>query len=107
MNKECLTAGKHANIFVAMGFTPEEAQEQILVAERQVQAQRQLQSQMLTGIARWIKRKGLNRPQAANALGISAYRLGKLLKGDVTGYSMSGLTELLLRTGDQTAVTIQ
>jgi predicted XRE-type DNA-binding protein len=75
------------NVFLDVGFPPEEAQNL------------QLRSELMTRVERFVKRSGVTQTEAARALGITQPRLNDLLPGKIDKFSLDALVNMLGRAG--------
>jgi predicted XRE-type DNA-binding protein len=75
------------NVFLDIGFSPEEAQNL------------QLRSELMSRIERFVKRNGMTQTQAARALGVTQPRLNALLKGKIDQFSLDALVNMLAHAG--------
>jgi predicted XRE-type DNA-binding protein len=82
---EIVKAGE--NLFLALGFPPHEAE--IL----------QLRSNLMTGLALWIRDTGLTQAEAAERLGITQARVSDLVRGKWKKFSLDMLLTLAAKAG--------
>jgi len=75
------------NVFLDIGFSPEEAQNL------------QLRSELMSRIERFVKRSSLTQTEAARALGVTQPRLNALLKGKIDQFSLDALVNMLAHAG--------
>jgi predicted XRE-type DNA-binding protein len=75
------------NVFLDIGFSPEEAQNL------------QLRSELMSRIERFVKRNGMTQTEAARALGVTQPRLNALLKGKIDQFSLDALVNMLAHAG--------
>lgn len=81
------------NVFIDLGFDPEEAEELTTKAE------------LLNKITKTIERRDLRQSQIAKILGVDQPRVSKLLSGHLENYSVDTLMQFLAKLGN--VVTIQ
>lgn len=75
------------NVFLDIGFSPEEAQNL------------QLRSELMSRIERFVKRGGMTQTEAARALGVTQPRLNDLLRGKIDKFSLDALVNMLGHAG--------
>ena len=75
------------NVFLDIGFSPEEAQNL------------HLRSELMTRLEQFVKRSGVTQTEAARALGITQPRLNDLLRGKIDKFSLDALVNMLGRAG--------
>ena len=75
------------NVFLDIGFPPEEAQNL------------HLRSELMTRVEQFVKRSGVTQIEAARALGITQPRLNDLLRGKIDKFSLDALVNMLGRAG--------
>ena len=75
------------NVFLDIGFSPEEAQNL------------QLRSELMSRIERFVKRSGMTQTEAARALGVTQPRLNAFLKGKIDQFSLDALVNMLGHAG--------
>lgn len=75
------------NVFLDIGFSPEEAQNL------------QLRSELMSRIERFVKRGAMTQTEAARALGVTQPRLNALLKGKIDQFSLDALVNMLGHVG--------
>ncbi|MCC8994900.1 MAG: helix-turn-helix domain-containing protein [Candidatus Contendobacter sp.] len=82
------------NVFLDLGFSPEEA---TILAMR---------SDLVCQLARWLQESGLTVPQAAERLGVSPVRVTDLVRGRWDQFSLDRLVQLAVRTGQRVELKI-
>jgi predicted XRE-type DNA-binding protein len=82
------------NVFVDIGFPPDEAHNLLL------------RSEMMTRIELFVKRSGLTQSQAAKLLGMTQPRLNALLKGKIGLFSLDALVNAATRAGFDVALRV-
>ena len=75
------------NVFLDIGFPPEEAQNL------------HLRSELMTRVEQFVKRSGVTQTEAARAIGITQPRLNDLLRGKIDKFSLDALVNMLGRAG--------
>ena len=75
------------NVFLDIGFSPEEAQNL------------HLRSELMTRVEQFVKRSDVTQAEAARALGITQPRLNDLLRGKIDKFSLDALVNMLGHAG--------
>ena len=83
------------NVFIDLGFKPEEA------------ANLALRSSLMIQVRQAVSKLALTQVQAAKLLGVTQSRLNQLLKGKIDLFSIDALVNMLARAGYQTEVKVR
>ena len=83
------------NVFVDLGFTPEEA------------ANLTLRSQLMLVLKDALKERGWTQQRAAKELGIHQPRVSDLMKGHLSEFSLDALVCLVQRLGYEVELTLK
>lgn len=83
------------NVFLDLGFSPEEAKNLAL------------RGRIMSAIKRWHDKTNLTQAAAAKALQISQPRLNALLKGKIAEFSLDALVEIATAAGLEVAMQIK
>lgn len=83
------------NVFLDIGFPPQEAHNLLLHAE------------LMLRVARFVKASGLTQKQAAARLGITQPRLNDVLKGRIDKFNLDALVNMLGKAGMRVRLTVQ
>ncbi len=83
------------NVFLDIGFSPEEAQNLLL------------RSDLMTRIERYVKTSGLKQKDAATRLGVTQPRLNDLLKGKIEKFSLDALVNMLGHAGVRVEMSVK
>jgi predicted XRE-type DNA-binding protein len=75
------------NVFLDIGFPPEQAHNLLLRADLAIR------------IERFVKQSGLTQQAAARALGVTQPRLNQLLKGKIELFSLDALVNMATKAG--------
>jgi predicted XRE-type DNA-binding protein len=75
------------NVFLDVGFSPDEAQNL------------HLRSELMTRIERFVERSAMTQTAAARALGVTQPRLNDLLRGKIDKFSLDALVNMLGHAG--------
>lgn len=87
MTKRLKMEESSGNVFLDIGFPPEEAQNLLLRAD------------LMITIERFVKKNGLTQQKAAKTLGITQPRLNQLLKRKIELFSLDALVNMVTRAG--------
>ena len=83
------------NVFLDVGFSPDEAQNLVL------------RSELMTRVERFVKRGGMTQTEAARALGVTQPRLNDLLRGKIDRFSIDALVNMLGHAGMRVVLTVK
>lgn len=83
------------NVFLDLGFPPEEAQNLLVRADLMVE------------VERYVKQSGLTQKEAAKRLGITQPRLNDLLRSKIQKFSLDALVNMLSRVGRRVSVKVK
>jgi predicted XRE-type DNA-binding protein len=75
------------NVFLDIGFPPDEAQNLVL------------RSELMTRVERFVQRSGMTQTEAARSLGVTQPRLNDLLRGKIDKFSLDALVNMLGHAG--------
>ena len=75
------------NVFLDIGFPPEQAHNLLLRAD------------LIVRIERFVKQSGLTQQAAARVLGVTQPRLNQLLKGKIELFSLDALVNMATKAG--------
>ena len=88
-----------ANLFLDLGFEPQEAERLQAISCKQIDAARGLKEQLMNEIACWIHKNDLKQAQAAEILMVSRPRVSDVVNLKTTKFTIDSLVEMLARTG--------
>jgi predicted XRE-type DNA-binding protein len=95
MSKRLKMEKGSGNIFVDVGFPPEEAHNLLMRAE------------LMMKIEAYVEKSGMTQKQAAKHLGITQPRLNDILKGKIGKFSLDALVNIAIRAGMQVKLTVK
>ena len=75
------------NVFLDIGFSPDEAQNL------------HLRSELMSKVEHFVRSSGLTQKECAVRMGVTQPRLNELLKGKIDKFSLDALVTMLGRTG--------
>lgn len=95
------------NIFLELGFDPEEAKQLNTASQREIRISLALKEQLMAAIADWIEEKGLKQADAAATLMVSRPRVSDLVNRKMHLFTIDTLVGMLSRIGKQVNFTIE
>lgn len=95
MSKRLKMEKGSGNIFIDVGFPPEEA------------LNLQMRSELMVKIEDYVEKSAVTQKQAAKQLGITQPRLNDLLKGKIDKFSLDTLVNIATRAGMQVKLTVK
>jgi predicted XRE-type DNA-binding protein len=88
-----------ANLFLELGFAPEEARRLQAAAQRHINDTRLLKRQLMEELSGWIAEHGLKQGDAAEILMVSRPRVSDVVNKKTAEFSIDSLVEMLGRIG--------
>ena len=88
-----------ANIFLELGFPPEEARRLQAASRKQINDTRRLKEQLMTELAAWIEEHQLKQAEAARILMVSRPRVSDVVNKKTSKFTIDTLVEMLSRVG--------
>lgn len=95
MSKRTKMEKVSGNVFVDVGFPPEEA------------LNLQMRAELMMKIEGHVEKSGVTQKQAAKTLGITQPRLNDLLKGRIDKFSLDALVNIATRAGMQVKMSVK
>jgi len=95
-----------ANLFLELGFSPEEAKRLHAASRRQISAARLLKQQLMEELSAWIEEHHLKQSQAAKILMVSRPRVSDVVNKKTSKFSIDTLVEMLSRVGKPVRLAI-
>lgn len=83
------------NVFLDIGFSPEEAQNLLL------------RSELMSRVERFVKRSGMTQTKAARALGVTQPRLNDLLHRKIDKFSLDAPVNMLAHAGTRIELEVR
>jgi predicted XRE-type DNA-binding protein len=83
------------NVFLDLGFPPEEAHNLLI------------RSDLMIEIKRFVQKSGLTQKEAAKRLGLTQPRLNDLLRAKIAKFSLDALVNILARAGRQVTLKVK
>lgn len=95
-----------ANLFLELGFAPEEAKRLHAASRKQIDDTLRLKRQLMTELADWIKRHDLKQGDAAQILMVSRPRVSDVVNKKTAKFTIDTLVEMLSRIGKPVRLTV-
>ena len=99
-----------ANIFLELGFAPDEAKRLQAASRKQINDTRQLKRQLMEELSVWIAKHHLKQAEAARILMVSRPRVSDVVNKKTAKFTIDTLVEMLSRVAgriDQAAAAVQ
>lgn len=87
------------NLFLDLGFPPEEAERLHQASRQQVNDTKLLKEQLMAELADWIVQHHLRQADAANILMVSRPRVSDVVNRKTAKFTLDALVEMLSRIG--------
>ena len=88
-----------ANLFLELGFPPDEAKRLHRASQQQINDTRLLKEQLMTELATWIEQHQLKQADAAEILMVSRPRVSDVVNRKTGKFTIDALVEMLSRIG--------
>lgn len=95
-----------ANLFLELGFCPEEAERLQKTSRRQIDDTKRLKEQLMGELAAWIEQHQLKQADAAVILMVSRPRVSDVVNKKTTKFTIDALVEMLSRIGKQVRLAV-
>jgi predicted XRE-type DNA-binding protein len=95
-----------ANLFLELGFPPEEARRLYMASRQQINDSRQLKEQLMAELATWIEQHHLKQAEAAEILMVSRPRVSDVVNKKTAKFTIDTLVEMLSRIGKPVRLAI-
>lgn len=95
-----------ANLFLELGFPPEEARRLHAASRKQINDTRLLKEQLMNALAEWIEQHDLKQAQAAEILMVSRPRVSDVVNRKTAKFTIDALVEMLSRAGKPVRLAI-
>ncbi len=95
------------NIFLELGFAPEEAKRLRTASRKQIDETRVLKQQMMEELSVWISDHTLKQAEAAEILKVSRPRVSDVVNKKVVNFTLDSLVEMLGRIGKSVKLAIE
>ena len=88
-----------ANLFLELGFAPEEARRLQAASRKQINDSLRLKKQLMTELADWIGKHHLRQADVAEILMVSRPRVSDVVNKKASKFTIDTLVEMLSRIG--------
>lgn len=88
-----------ANLFLELGFPPEEAKRLHAASRKEIHATRHLKQQLMEELSGWISEHHLKQAEAAEILMVSRPRVSDVVNKKTAKFTIDTLVEMLSRVG--------
>jgi predicted XRE-type DNA-binding protein len=95
-----------ANIFLELGFPPEEAKRLHAASRKQIDDTLRLKQQLMTALADWIEDHHLRQADAAEILMVSRPRVSDVVNKKTAKFTIDTLVGMLSRIGKPVSLAI-
>jgi predicted XRE-type DNA-binding protein len=95
-----------ANLFLELGFTPDEAKRLQAASRKQINDTRLLKQQLMEELSVWIARHHLKQAEAAEILMVSRPRVSDVVNKKTAKFTIDTLVEMLSRAGKPVQLAI-
>ena len=95
-----------ANLFLELGFSPEEAKRLKAASKKQINDTRLLKEQLMSELADWIETHHLKQADAAEILMVSRPRVSDVVNKKTAKFTIDTLVEMLSRVGKPVRLAI-
>ena len=95
-----------ANLFLELGFTPDEAKRLRAASRKQINDTRLLKQQLMEELTAWITEHHLRQSDAAEILMISRPRVSDVVNKKTAKFTIDTLVEMLNRVGKPVRLAI-
>lgn len=101
------TTPADGNIFLDLGFPPEEAAKLLAETDKVISAKLAIKESLMTELAQWIDDKKLKQADAAQILGVTRRRVSDVIKKKSDQFTIDALVDMLARTGKHVQLSVQ
>ena len=95
-----------ANLFLELGFPPDEAKRLHAASRKQINDSRQLKQQLMEELSVWIAKHHLKQAEAAQILMVSRPRVSDVVNKKTAKFTIDTLVEMLSRVGKPVKLAI-
>ncbi|MFJ1298727.1 helix-turn-helix domain-containing protein [Pseudomonadota bacterium AL_CKDN230030165-1A_HGKHYDSX7] len=95
-----------ANVFLDLGFPPEEARRLYLASQKQINDTRQLKEELMKKLAAWIEQHHLKQADAAEILMVSRPRVSDVVNRKTAKFTLDALVEMTGRIGKSVRLVV-
>ena len=95
-----------ANLFLELGFSPEEAKRLHAASRKQINDTRRLKEQLMEELAEWMEQRHLKQAEAAEILMVSRPRVSDVVNRKTAKFTIDALVEMLSRVGKPVRLSV-
>jgi predicted XRE-type DNA-binding protein len=95
------------NVFLELGFPPEEAKRLLAHVDAQIDESIRLKQQLMDEIAEWMKETSVTQAVAAEVLRVTRPRVSDVVNHKVEKFTIDALVSMLARIGKQVRLAVQ
>lgn len=95
-----------ANIFLELGFSPEEAKRLQAASRQEIDDSLRLKQQLMEELSAWIVQHHLKQAQAAEILMVTRPRVSDVVNKKAAKFTIDALVEMLSRAGKSVKVAV-
>jgi predicted XRE-type DNA-binding protein len=95
-----------ANLFLELGFAPDEAKKLQAASRKSIKATQELKQQLMGELAAWIDANQLKQADAAQILMVSRPRVSDVVNQKTAKFSIDTLVEMLSRAGKPVTLAV-
>lgn len=95
------------NVFLALGFPPEEAARLLEETERESAERDALKEKLMVEIASWMKKNHIKQVEAASILGVNRPRVSDVVRKKSAKFTIDSLIAMVQRTGKSIQLSVQ
>jgi predicted XRE-type DNA-binding protein len=95
-----------ANLFLELGFAPDEAKRLQAASRKQINDTRLLKQQLMEELSVWIAKHHLKQAEAAEILMVSRPRVSDVVNKKTAKFTIDALVEMLSRVGKPVKLAI-
>ena len=95
-----------ANLFLELGFPPDEAERLQAASRRQINDTHLLKQQLMDALSLWIAEHDLKQAEAAEILMVSRPRVSDVVNRKTSRFTIDALVEMLNRVGKPVTLAI-
>lgn len=94
------------NVFLDLGFEPEEAARLLAETDRAISEKLAIKEHLMAEISMWIDEKHLKQVEAAEILGVTRPRVSDVIHKKSIKFTIDALVDMLARTGKQVMLSV-
>jgi predicted XRE-type DNA-binding protein len=95
-----------ANLFLELGFAPDEAERLHAASQKEINDTRLLKQQLMREISGWIDEHNLRQADAAEILMVSRPRVSDVVNQKTAKFTLDTLVEMLSRIGKPVTIAV-